>query len=144
MAIFRERTIADYEAVSVLLRNMPGTTWREADSRVAIERYLLRNPGLSFVAEEEGSIVGCAFCGHDGRRGYLQHVAVNPAFRRRGIAATLVSRCLDGLDAVGIAKTHIDVLLTNEEGRGHWERQGWQRRDDVVRYSFNRSGNPNV
>ncbi|MGH8017201.1 MAG: GNAT family N-acetyltransferase [Opitutaceae bacterium] len=62
-----------------------------------MSRYLRRNPGLSFVAEVDGQIVGYAMAGDDGRRGYLQHVAVDVAYRRRGIAQTLISRCLAAL-----------------------------------------------
>lgn len=137
-------TLEHYDAVLDLLRRTPGVAIREADSREATERYLRRNPGLSFVALDNGRVVGCALCGHDGRRGYLQHVAVDPAYRRQGLARRLVDRCLDGLQALGIMKTHLDVFRDNEEANAYWTRQGWQRRDDLHRYSYNRSNHPNV
>jgi len=80
-----EMTIADYDDVLSLLRASPGVALRGADSREATERYLARNPELSFVAKYAARIVGCVMCGHDGGRGYLQHLAVDPSYQRRGI-----------------------------------------------------------
>jgi len=139
-----EFTIERYEEVLALLNDRPGVTLRDVDSRPALARYLERNPGLSFAAEVDGEIVGCVFCGHDGRRGYLQHVVVLPAYRKRGIGHALVTRCLDELERIGILKTHIDVFVTNEVGKAYWRRRGWRLRDDILRYSYIRSGNENA
>jgi len=139
-----EMTIEHYDAVLNLMRQTPGVAVREADSSEATQRYLLRNPGLSFVAQHDGKIIGCAMCGHDGRRGYLQHVAVDPAFRGQGIAHALVTRCLDGLEAIGILKSHIDVFRINVIGNTYWTRRGWKRRTDIYRYSYIRSDNENA
>lgn len=123
---------------------MPGVSVRGADSPDATARYLIRNPGLSFIAELDGRIVACALCGHDGRRGYLQHVIVHESHRGQGVAANLVERCVAGLEKLGILKTHIDVFTSNREAQRYWERRGWSRRDDIVRYSLIRSSNQNV
>jgi N-acetylglutamate synthase len=139
-----ELTLDRYDEVFALMRSTPGITVRDADSKPAMARYLGRNSGLSFIAEVDGKIVGCALCGHDGRRGYLQHVLVAPEFRKRGIANTLVTRCLDGLEIIGITKTHIDVFVTNEIANTYWRRRGWKLRDDIVRYSHIRSKNDNA
>jgi ribosomal protein S18 acetylase RimI-like enzyme len=132
-----------YDEVLALMRRTPGVSIREADSKEATARYLARNPGFSFVAEEEG-VIGCAMCGHDGRRGYLQHVIVEEPHRRRGIAQALVTRCLDRLEEAGIVKTHLDVFLTNDLANDYWTKAGWKRREDTYRYSFVRSTNPNA
>lgn len=62
-----------------LFRKTPGVTFRQADSKEAAKRYLERNPGLSFAAVADNEIIGCVMCGHDGPRGYLQHLVVKPA-----------------------------------------------------------------
>jgi ribosomal protein S18 acetylase RimI-like enzyme len=144
MHAIRTMTPADHDAVLALMRQTPGVSVRDADSREATVRYLERNPGLSFVCELDGQLIGCVMCGHDGRRGYLQHLLVLPAHRGRGIASALVAACLDALERLGIAKCHIDVLQTNDLAMAYWENRGWQRRTDIHRYSFIRSGNPNA
>jgi GNAT superfamily N-acetyltransferase len=92
--VFRPMTIADYDAVAGLLDGIPGVRLRDADSIEGVARYLDRNPGMSFVAEADAGVAGCLFGGHDGRRGYLNHLAVAPTYRRRGIATRLVSHAL--------------------------------------------------
>ena len=57
------------------MKTTPEMQVREADSCEAIGRYLARNPGLSSAAWDEDQLVGFAMCGHDGRRGYFQHVS---------------------------------------------------------------------
>jgi len=144
MFAVRPMRIDDYDAVMALMKQTPGISMRDADSRDATVRYLTRNPDLSFVAEAEGACVGCVMAGHDGRRGYMQHLVVLPTHRRRGIASALVERCLAALEVVGIQKTHIDVLKTNTDGTAYWQRQGWTMRTDIDRYSFIRNGSANA
>ena len=140
MHTIRTMTLADYDSVIDLLKQTPGVSFRDADSREATTRYLERNPGLSFVCEADGQLVGCLMAGHDGRRGYLQHLAVLSAYRRRGIANALVDRCLGELEKLGIVKSHLDVFKTNALGSAYWESRGWTLRTDIRRYSLAHSG----
>jgi len=137
-------TIDRYDDVMALMRRTPGMSIRDADSRPATERYLARNPGLSFLSIDKHRVVGCAMCGHDGRRGYLQHVVVDQAYRGKGVANELVERCLTELEKLGIDKTHIDVFVDNELANDYWTRRGWHQRNDIYRYSMIRSGRGNA
>lgn len=140
----RPMTLADYDNVIDLMKQTAGVSFRDADSRDSTQRYLLRNPALSFVAMESDALVGCVMSGHDGRRGYLQHLVVLPTHRNRGIASSLVEHCLAELERLGILKTHIDVLQTNPLAQRYWEGRGWKLRTDIRRYSFVRSGGDNA
>ena len=144
MHTIRTMTLADYDSVIELMRQTPGISLRDADSRASMARYLERNPGLSFVCEVDRTLVGCIMSGHDGRRGYLQHLVVLPAYRRRGIANALVECCLAELEKIGIHKSHIDVFKTNTLASAYWESRGWTLRSDIHRYSFVRSGDANA
>ena len=144
MHTIRTMTPCDYDAVLALMQDTPGISLRDADSREATERYLARNPGLSFVAEAEGRLIGCVMSGHDGRRGYLQHLLVLPEYRRQGIAQALTQRCLDALAQLGIHKCHLDVFKTNAHAAQYWQGQGWTLRTDIDRYSFTREGHENA
>src|SRR6476646_8244762 len=125
---YRAMEADDYDAVMRVWRRARGVSLRDVDSRKHCARYLERNPGLSLVAQVEGSVVGAVLCGHDGRRGYLHHLAVDPLVRRRGIGAGLAERALDGLREQGIGKCHLFVLADNDEGRAFWSSSGWARR----------------
>jgi len=144
MFSIRPMSIADYDLVIALMKQTPGVTVRDADSLEITARYLDRNANLSFVATIVSELMGCIMSGHDGRRGYLQQLLVLPNFRRKGISSALVNQCLAGLEAVGIKKSHIDVLKTNESGASYWAHKGWQLRTDIMRYAFVSSGGANV
>ena len=136
--------ITDYDEVMRLWRSCEGISLRDADSRDGIASYLERNPGLSFVAVDEDAIVGSLMAGHDGKRGYIQHLAVAQPARRQGVAATLVERCLDALHEQGIVKSHVHVINSNQAGRNFWSRRGWHHRAEIEMYSFINGDNPNV
>lgn len=144
MTDIRPMTMDDYDAVIHLMKSTPGVSFRDTDSREATARYLERNPDLSFVAEKDARVIGCIMSGHDGRRGYLQHLVVLPEHRRQGIANALVGNCLAQLERLGIRKSHIDVFRSNESGQDYWQSQGWRLRTDIHRYSFVRHGDENA
>ncbi len=128
----RAMTIHDYDAVIALWQSTDGVGLSDADSREAIGRYLARNPGLSFTAWDGDLLVGAVLCGHDGRRGYVYHLAVRPSHRRQGIGKALAARCLDALAAEGIDKCHLFVFAVNADAIVFWQRVGWEQRVDLV------------
>src|SRR5437867_2780234 len=77
----REFAIGDYDAAVELWKKVEGVEIAEGDDREGVARFLARNPGLSRVAIDGSTIIGVAFCGHDGRRGYIYHLAVDPTYR---------------------------------------------------------------
>jgi len=122
----REFLIGDYDRAVVLWNDVEGVEICEGDSREEIRAYLERNPGLSRVAEENETIAGAVLCGHDGRRGFLYHLAVAPAFRGRGVGQLLLEDCVQGLSAAGIKRAIILVADDNSLGREFWLRNGWE------------------
>jgi ribosomal protein S18 acetylase RimI-like enzyme len=122
----------DYDEVMALWRTSEGLTLRDADSREAIEKYLARNPGLSFLARDEGQVVGAVLAGTDGRRGYLHHLAVAPSHRGRGLGRALAERVVAALKGLGVAKCHLMVRQENAAARAFWVRLGWAERDDIA------------
>lgn len=134
--IYREMRAEDYEAAYRLWENTSGMGLSAADSREEILRYLERNPGLSQICvNEDGTLAGTAMCGHDGRRGYMYHVAVSGQSRGQGVGRKLVSRCLGRLREEGIVKCHLMVIEGNGLGRQFWSGIGWQERDGLILYS---------
>ncbi len=106
----------DYQLVHALWDSCEGIGLSEADSEPRIRQFLTHNPGLSHVACEGNRIVGAILCGEDGRRGYFHHLAVHPAFRRRGIGGMLVRNSLETLARKKILKCHLFIFRENHEG----------------------------
>ena len=122
----REFRIEDYDAAVALWKRVEGVEIAEGDSKEEIEQYILRNPDLSRVAEDGTAIVGVALCGHDGRRGHIYHLAVDPAYQGRGLGKRLLDECLDGLRRVGVQRVIILVASDNQRGSAFWKHRGWE------------------
>jgi N-acetylglutamate synthase len=136
----REFVPADYDSVCSVWLAAPGVVLRDADAREPITAYLAHNQGLSFVALDGGRLVGAVLCGTDGRRGYLQHLAVAPTHQRRGIGRRLAERCVAALAVRGVDKCHLMVLADNIDGAAFWARLGWKDRLDIRLMSHTASG----
>ncbi|MFW6006653.1 MAG: GNAT family N-acetyltransferase [Halanaerobiales bacterium] len=131
----REMKIDDYELMIKLWENIDGIGLSEADSRENILKYLKRNKGMSFVCELNQDIIGTIMGGHDGRRGYIYHLAVAENYRNRGIGKELLSSSLVRLREENIQKCHIFVFRENEPGNKFWDIVGWTRRNDLYVFS---------
>ena len=129
-----EMTIADYDEVFTLWRETEGVGLHpdECDFREGVARYLARNPGTCFVARDGDKLIGVVLCGHDGRRAYLNHLAVAKGYRRRGIGTALVRRCLAAMKEIGIAKCHLFVFAANDQAMAFWRKLGWRCYDELA------------
>ena len=129
----RLMTIEDYEKVYHLWLSCEGMGLNNLDdSKDGIARYLDRNPDTCFVAEESDEVIGVIIAGHDGRRGFIYHTAVNPNYRNQGIATKLVEASMDALKANGINKVALVVFDRNKYGNAFWEKVGFTVREDLV------------
>jgi ribosomal protein S18 acetylase RimI-like enzyme len=132
---FREMIMSDYERVLALWQRTPGLGLSDADSRKGICIFLVRNQGLCFVCNEGDRIIGTILCGHDSRRGYIYHLAVDEAYRKRGLGRQLTQMSLDALHRLGIARCHLFVYRDNEEAELFYNNMGWQKRSTLNIFS---------
>lgn len=140
MASIRLMRHEDYEPVYALWSQIDGMGLRSLDdSREGISRYLQRNPSTCFVAVEADAIVGVILAGHDGRRGFLYHLAVAENHRGQAIGSALLAKAVTALEAEGIHKASLVVKANNELGNIFWQAKGWTDRPDLVyrNQSFN-------
>jgi len=131
MIEYRLMTMADYKQAYDLWILCGNGLNNKDDSPEGIEKYLKRNPSTSFVATCDGKVVGVILCGHDGRRGIIQHACVSPDHRRLGIGQKLVELALEALKAEGINKVLLVAFKKNEGGNAFWESQGFTLREDL-------------
>jgi putative acetyltransferase len=121
----RSMDIRDYDSAIMLWSNTEWIELTDTDEKAAMEKFLNRNPGLSLVAYSGDELVGAVLCGHDGRRGYIHHLAVHCEFRRCGIGSALVRECLLRLRQVGIWKCNTFIVPGNQEAIEFWQCNGF-------------------
>ena len=131
MIQYRNMIIDDYEAAYDLWIRCGNGLNNKDDSREGIEKYLKRNPDTSYVAVLDEKVVGVILCGHDGRRGIIQHACVSPDHRRMGIGKKLVDLALEALKKEGINKALLVAFKKNEAGNAFWDSQGFTIREDL-------------
>ena len=126
--MFTVRTMQpeDYDQVYGLWMTIRGFRIRSIDdSRAGVERFLLRNPTTSVVAEMDGRVVGC-----------LYHVCVREGFRRMGIGKAMVVACMEALRKEQISKVSLIAFTKNDIGNAFWKCIGWTKREDLNYYDF--------
>lgn len=130
MVKIRVMKIADFDGICEVWKKHKGTNPVD-DSAEGFAKYIRRNPTTSFVAEDNGKIVGTILAGHDGRRGLFHHVSVLPEYQKQGIGKMLVDNAMDALEKEGITKVLLVVFKDNDNGNAFWEHIGFTKRDDL-------------
>jgi ribosomal protein S18 acetylase RimI-like enzyme len=126
-------TISDYKEVFDLWSNTPNMGLNDIDdTQDGIAKYLLRNPQTCFIAEKDNKIIGAVLSGHDGRRGYISHLAVAKNEQGQGTGTALVNAVVTALANEEIHKVALLVFTTNDKGNNFWEKQGFTTRGDLV------------
>jgi N-acetylglutamate synthase len=87
-----ELSAADYPAI-VYVWERAGLHIRLAgrDSAAAFAEQLARGSQRAIGLRDGSDLVAVAVLTHDGRKGWINRLAVDPAYRRRGLAARLVA-----------------------------------------------------
>lgn len=120
-----EMTLDMYDELMALWQGTGGLWHSDDENYENLKRFLLRNPDSSLVALHKGHIIGAIKCSHDGRRGYLDHLAVEKDYRDKGIGRELVERCVQNLNKEGITKIRAFVLDSNSVALSFWKNLGF-------------------
>ncbi len=129
---FQLRTfhMADYgQVIDLWLRT--GIKVGPTDSREGIRQKLQRDPDLFLVIEMDERIIGAVMGTYDGRRGWANHMAVDPQCQGMGLGATLMGELECRLRARGCAKVNLMVRRDNAVVQGFYKRLGFEN-DDVI------------
>jgi ribosomal protein S18 acetylase RimI-like enzyme len=102
----RSFTLADYDAVVALWRAC-GLEIGISDTRAAIAHRLQRDPDLFVVGEEDGAIAAAVLGCYDGRRGWVNRLAVRADLRGRALGAELLAELERRFRAVGCVKVNL-------------------------------------
>jgi ribosomal protein S18 acetylase RimI-like enzyme len=140
--IIREFTIKDYDSLITL--------WNDAklpfkpkgrDKRDKIEYELKHGRNIFLVAEINGKLVGSVFGTHDGRKGWINRLAVSPEFQRQDIAKKLIAEVEERFSELGIGIIACLVEDWNTESLKVFEKLGYKNHSEIVYFSKRRDSN---
>ncbi len=129
---------ADYDTVMAL--------WAEGglplkpqgrDSRENIERQIALVNVRFLVAEagEGGQVVGTVLATHDGRKGWINRLAVAAGLRRKGIGAELIRAAEQWLEAQGLDILACLIEDDNAVSMAVFERMGYKKHPEIIYFA---------
>lgn len=123
--------VATDEAAVVALWQACGLTRAWNDPLRDIQRKLTVQPELFLVGRLNQQIVASVMAGFDGHRGWLNYLAVAPAFQRQGHGRDLVAEAERRLLALGCPKLNLQIRTSNADVIAFYQRLGY-RLDEAV------------
>jgi ribosomal protein S18 acetylase RimI-like enzyme len=96
-----------------------------------IERKLAHDPDGLLVLDADGCLAGSVMAGYDGHRGWVNYLAVDPAWQGRGLGRMLMDQAEQWLLARGCPKVNLQVRTSNEHAVAFYRHLGYGT-DDVV------------
>lgn len=110
------------------------------DGRDRITREIGGACSIFLAAEDRGGrLIGAVLGTHDGRKGWINRLAVLPERRGQGVGSALVAAVEERLRAMSIEIVTCLIEDWNEESMAFFERIGYVRHPDIAYYSKRRS-----
>ena len=124
-------TDADVEAVIALWQRCGLTRpWNDPASDIALARRKANSTVL--VGRAGGAIVASAMVGHDGHRGWVYYVAVDPDRQKQGFGRAIMHAAEQWLRAAGLPKLQLLVRRENLKAGAFYQSIGYEEADTIV------------
>jgi ribosomal protein S18 acetylase RimI-like enzyme len=133
---FRALTIKDYDEMLRLweeadLNSRP----RGRDSKESIKEQMTAAPDFFLGAFEDRQLIGVVIVSSDGRKGWINRLAVHPNYRRQGIATTLVAKAENTLRRRGIHIFAALIMESNIVSKKLFRELGYEELKEVSYFS---------
>lgn len=104
--------------------------WNDPHADIALAR---RGPHSTILAGKAGGVlVGSVMVGHDGHRGWVYYLSVEPDHQRRGIGSLLLTAAEDWLRARAVPKLMLLVRPDNTDVRAFYHAEGFIEEPRIV------------
>ena len=122
---------ADVAAVIALWQRCGLTRpWNDPAADIALAR---RGPNSTvLIGRDGGAIVATAMVGHDGHRGWVYYVAVDPDRRASGHGRAIMTAAEEWLRQAGIPKLQLLVRRDNAKAGAFYQSIGYEEAETIV------------
>jgi len=122
---------SDVEAVIALWQRCGLTRpWNDPASDIALAR---RNANSTIlVGRADGAVVATAMVGHDGHRGWVYYVAVDPDRQKQGFGRAIMNAAEQWLREAGLPKLQLLVRRENAQAGAFYRGIGYEEADTIV------------
>ncbi len=126
--LIRPMTASDPEPAAELLRR------GDFGERLGFFQWAMTQPTItSFVAEDDGRVVGTGVASVHGTAGWVGVIFVDSALRGSGLGRRITKVVIDHLEASGVRSM---VLIASPLGRPIYEREGFRALENQVRFTI--------
>jgi ribosomal protein S18 acetylase RimI-like enzyme len=125
--------IADYDQITALWKHS-GLPFKPLgrDCRSAVKAQMAANPDFFLGAFEGNRLVGVVFATSDGRKGWINRLAVYPDFRRLGVAEKLIAEAEHALRKHGLRMFCALIDDDNESSKQLFKKCGYEEHRNIV------------
>ena len=118
------------EVIALWQRCGSTRAWNDPAGDIALARREANATVL--LGRNEGAVVASVLVGHDGHRGWVYYVTVDPDCRYKGYGRAIMSAAENWLRARGIQKLHLMVRGDNLQVRAFYESLGYYDQERVI------------
>jgi len=103
--------------------------WNDPRKDIARKKQVQRE--LFLVGLLDGALVAAVMAGHEGHRGWINYLAVDPQHRRNGYGKEMMDDAERRLRALGCPKINLQVRRENHGAVAFYERIGFKEDDTL-------------
>ena len=104
--------------------------WNDPAADIALARRGAHSTIL--IGRDGGAIIATAMVGHDGHRGWVYYVAVDPDHRAKGQGRAIMNAAEEWLRQAGIAKMQLMVRSDNAKVQAFYESIGYDEQERII------------
>jgi ribosomal protein S18 acetylase RimI-like enzyme len=104
--------------------------WNDPDRD--IDFCLSKTESTILVGMQDGRVAASVMVGHDGHRGWLYYLAVDPAIQKGGLGRRMVAAAEDWLKSRDVPKVMLMVRPENETVRAFYDALGYTEEPRVI------------
>jgi ribosomal protein S18 acetylase RimI-like enzyme len=124
-------TDTDVEQVIALWQRCGLTRpWNDPASDIAFARR--GSNATILIGRADGTIVATAMVGHDGHRGWVYYVAVDPDVQGKDFGRTIMAAAEDWLRQQGVVKAMLMVRPDNTKVQAFYDKLGYDVQERVI------------